>query len=67
MKKREINDIEACGISLEIINLLDGLTIGQARRVLRTTESILETVVRADITSSDFAVKIQEYEAACCE
>lgn len=61
---RQIEDIEANGLAIEVLKHLDGLTVAQAQWVLKEADSLLRSRTRLDISGPDFSATIEEYEAA---
>ena len=58
---------EAHRIALNIITLLNGLTIGQARWVLQEAEALLCSTHRVNIGGDDFTASVEECRDASFE
>ena len=59
-ESRWLTERELVEKSLEILRLLDGLSVQQARRVIKETESRLDDVTRLDCGSTRFRQVVEE-------
>lgn len=60
---REIDEIEAAALSIQVLRLLDGLSVGQAKWVLDLTQLHLGMATQVDVSHPNFIAVAQEFEA----
>ena len=66
-RHKPIDVPEAHRIAGDIITLLNGLTIGQARWVLQEAKAMLYSTHRVDISGNDFTAAVEECRDASFE
>jgi|GEM_PF-4812237 len=64
---RQIGEIEAHALAVDLIDALQGLSIAQAKWVLRTAERIMETGTRLDSRQGGISAIAAEFRTAFAE